>query len=286
VLTLIAVPLSMTSIFHFVTERFIQSNAGPRRIAGYNAPLTADPNDLAMMLCLLLPYVVGLIRIRPEPWMRVLLMGAIGLAVAGVTLTFSRTGFVTLMTIAGVYAWRLRGAARRRIVAIVGVAVLAIAAASPAYVARVATILDKDSDPTGSSQERWDDAVVAVRLVLRNPLIGAGIGGSARALHDERGPLNRDIHNVYLQHAVDLGVPGVALFLALMFACFRSLRRVRERCAEHPSLHELACLAEAVSVSLVAFAVGGLLLPMGYRLHFYYFGGLAVAAASISKNGR
>jgi probable O-glycosylation ligase (exosortase A-associated) len=284
VLAAIGIPLAGTSIYHFVTERFIRSNAGPQRIAGYNAPLTADPNDLAMMLCLLLPLMIGLMRIRREPWMRLLLLGAVALTVVGVTLTYSRTGFVTLVTIAAVYAWRLRGAARRRVLAVFGILAVAIAAASPAYVERLATIFDKDSDPTGSAQERWDDSVVAVGLVLRHPLIGAGIGSSARALNEQRGPTNRDVHNVYLQHAVDLGLPGLVLFLALMGATFRSLRRVRERCAGHPPLRDLACLADALSVSLAAFAIGALLLPMAYRLHFYYFSGLAVAAASISEN--
>jgi hypothetical protein len=42
-------------------------------------------------------------------------------------------------------------------------------------------------------------------------------------------------------------------------------------------LHDLSCFAEAVTVSMIAFTVGGFFLPVAYRLYFFYMGGLAMA---------
>jgi probable O-glycosylation ligase (exosortase A-associated) len=283
-LAFITLPLGFTSIGNFVGGRYLQSNAGPNRIVGYDAPLTADPNDLAMMLCILLPLSIGLLRIQRDARFKILLVATIAIAVTGITLTYSRAGFLVLVIVAVAYAWRLQGRRRLWILAGLFVPLMLIAASSPEYVERLATIFNKESDPTGSSQERWDDAVAAVTYVLQNPVVGAGIDGSAVALNELRGPTNKDVHNVYLQYAADLGIPGLVFFLVLLHGCFRSLQFVRQRCAGRPQLNELACLAESLSISLIAFAVGGLFLPMGYRLHFYYIGGLAVASRSICQS--
>ena len=83
------------------------------------------------------------------------------------------------------------------------------------YTQRLTTITDIASDPTGSAQGRWVDLAVAADIVTRTPVVGVGLGQNVLALNRERGPTWRMVHNVYLQYAVDLGVPGLLLFLWL-----------------------------------------------------------------------
>jgi hypothetical protein len=116
-------------------------------------------------------------------------------------------------------------------------------------------ITDFEADPTGSAQGRWSDYRVATRFVVANPVLGAGIGQDILALDRLRARVTwRSIHNAYLEYAVDLGLPGLLLFLWLLVATFRSARRVENRTSTEPSLRDLCLLASSVQIALAAFA--------------------------------
>ena len=89
---------------------------------------------------------------------------------------------------------------------------------------RLSTVIDIDADPTGSAQARRAGHNAAVAFVLRNPIVGAGLGSDVLAINEELGPTWSPVHNVYLQYAVDLGLPGLTLFLLLFFYCLKSVR--------------------------------------------------------------
>src|SRR5678816_2279272 len=114
------------------------------------------------------------------------------------------------------------------------------------YTKRLATMINTSADPTGSAQARWQDTVAAIGYVRENPLIGAGIGQDILALNEARGLGWRSVHNVYLQYAVDLGLPGAILFVVLLGLCVSAAAAV-----ERSDLGEgLPALAAALRISL------------------------------------
>ena len=282
-LVAMSVPLALVGAWHFASGVFFRPLRSPdKRILGYVAGLTENPNDLALMLNLLLPLAVALLLITKHHRVRLALLAVIALDVTGVMLTFSRAGFLTLATIFFVYLWKFRGrSAARGIWALVVVLLVVALAGLPllpgSYVNRLSTITDIKADRSGSAKARWEDNFVALGLVARHPIIGGGVGQSTLALNKERGKRWTDVHNVYLEYAVDLGLPGLALFLLLVARCFWSTRLVQRETAGQPASRELFCLAEGVHVSLMAFAVGGMFHPVAYHFYFYYMAGLAVA---------
>jgi O-antigen ligase len=84
------------------------------------------------------------------------------------------------------------------------------------------------------------------------------------------------VHNAYLEYGVELGIPGMGLFLLLMWSCLRRTREARELARRTPGAERLFLLAEGVQVSLISYAVSALFHPLAYHFHFYYFAGLAV----------
>jgi O-antigen ligase len=105
-----------------------------------------------------------------------------------------------------------------------------------------------------------------------------GLGQDMIALNQARGQSTwRSVHNVYLQYAVDLGVPGFVLFAWLHLLCFRSAWAVERRARRDPALGRLATLAAGVQVSLVAFLVAAMFHPIAYQFYFFSIAGLAVA---------
>src|SRR5262249_14472309 len=149
-----------------------------------------------------------------------------------VILTFSRAGFLTLATIALMYLWKLRGRAEGRwMLGALLVGLLCAPLLPSGYLDRLATITDIESDPTGSAQARRSDTLAALSFVGHSPLVGAGVGMNALALNEERGPLWTVVHNVYLEYAVELGIPGLVLFLWLLANCFKATLNVQRNCA-------------------------------------------------------
>src|SRR5256885_6504265 len=90
-------------------------------------------------------------------------------------------------------------------------------------------------------------------------------------------PAWMNIHNVYLQYATDLGLPGLALFLLVFLGSLRSAHVVQRRCAAAPEARDLFYLATGIKASLLSFAISAFFSPVAYHFQFYYIAGLAVA---------
>jgi O-antigen ligase len=274
VLSLLGTPLAMTAVINYRAGLFIEGAVGVNRIAGYDAPLTHNPNDLALMLNLLIPLAVGLLLARPGRLLRLALVVTIAVEMGGVVVTFSRAGFLALAATIIACLWKL---AKRRqrgwalLIVAVGLASLPFLPAG--YAKRLATVTNTSADTTGSAQARWQDTLAAIHYVYKNPIVGAGIGQDILALNEERGLRWRSVHNVFLQQAVELGVPGLMLFVLLLGSCLRGAIALERRSDKG----DLSALATGVRISLVTFLISGFFHPAGYHFYFYYIAGLAVA---------
>jgi O-antigen ligase len=283
-----SLPLAVTGLNNYYTGNFLTtSEMAVVRIVGYQTGLAANPNDLALMLNLILPLAIASFLGATRPSIRIFCLLAIGLNVLCVIMTFSRGGFLGLATIAVVYTVRLirrPGSDRAWAFAAIFVAVLSLPLLPSEYVKRLSTITNMDSDTTGSSQERWAITMAAIRSVKARPINGAGLGMDVLALNDMGGPQWKMVHNVYLQYAVDLGVPGLVLFLMLLLGVFKAVRMAQRSVAGLPKHRSIFLLAEGVEISLIVFATEGFFHPVAYNFYFYYIGGLALATRVVTNN--
>jgi putative inorganic carbon (hco3(-)) transporter len=287
VMVALAVPIAITGLRNYASGTFV-AGVKDQRIAGYEGHLTQNPNDLALMLNLILPLGIALFLSAGSALGRAALALALGVQAAAIVVTFSRAGFLTLACTGLLFAIKLvRRGAWGLVLAGALAAVVAVPALPAGYLDRLATITDVDSDPTGSAQERSRDLKMAVRYVVENPLLGAGAGMSILALNELRGEAWREVHSVYLQYAVELGLPGLALFLALLACCFAAARRAAQPRGPDPASRRTAALGEGIEISLAAFAVAAFFHPAGYQFYFFYLGGLALAARAVAdQSGR
>jgi putative inorganic carbon (HCO3(-)) transporter len=275
-LSLMALPLAVSGIAHYRSGDVTGAGV-TQRIVGYEAPLTQNPNDLALMLNLILPVTAALFLGRRNPLLRAVLAGLMAVEAAAIIVTFSRAGFLALGTTLTIYAWRLvRRPERRWLVAALLLALAALPLLPSSYFDRLGTIPDIETDPTGSSQARWADTLAATRYALAHPVVGAGIGMDILALNETRGPEWKEVHNVYLQHAVDLGLPGLALFLLILGGSLRAAARVRREAAGAAGERDLFCLAEGLEIALLTFTVAAFFYPVAFRFDLYLVAGLAL----------
>jgi hypothetical protein len=286
-LTLMTIPIALKGVENFLSGVYVRGglDQAVKRIVGYEAALTQNPNDLALLLNLVLPLTVALFLITPSAAARTGLFGIGALQAIAVVVTFSRAGFLTLATTLVVLALTSAGRLDRRWTW--GVLILAIVCVPllPAdYVSHLFTIADIDTDPTGSAQDRWAQQVAAVHYLAGHPLVGAGLGQNVLAMNEVLGPAWLMVHNAYLEYAIDLGLPGLVLFVLLLVASVRSAGHAARIGATSPGGRELGVLANGIRTSLLAFALAAFFSPVAYHFPFYYFAGLAVAARGIAES--
>src|SRR5204863_736012 len=149
------------------------------------------------------------------------------------------------------------------------------------YGQRLSTILDVDSDATGSAQQRWRDTEAAIQFIAAHPIVGAGIGEGGLALNEVRGTFWLPVHNAYLNYGVDLGVPGLVMFVALVLTSLQTARRV-ERTTTGAMGTELGGFASGIRISLAGFIVAAFFHPVAYHFYFYYIAGLSVALKTVA----
>jgi probable O-glycosylation ligase (exosortase A-associated) len=280
-LTICAIPLAGAGIWHYLSgDVMTTTQDGLVRVVGYmgSSGLTGNPNDLALMLNLIIP-LTGALALSSRGTARLFAVAVALLSVAAVIITFSRAGFLAL---AAIFCMFLIVLVRRKSSG-AAVALLVVALAVPfalpkTYVDRLSTITNLDEDKTGSAQGRYRDLGLALEVVSHNPVIGVGLGQDMIALNQARGLYTwRSVHNVYLQYAVDLGIPGFLLFAWLHLLCFRSAWAVERRARKDPAVAALGPLAAGVQVSLIAFFVAAMFHPIAYQFYFFCIAGLAVA---------
>ena len=278
-LSILVLPLTVTALRQFGSGA---TSAGGR-IGGYGGGLTGNPNDLALMLNIIAPLAGVLALTAKRPAWRLAAAGLAALALATVVVTFSRAGFVTMILTGGLFMLLLiRRGTWMPVVLLAIVVVSAVPFLPSGYVERVQTVFSISSDPTGSSQERWRDTVAAVEFVRSHPLVGAGLGMDLLALNDVRGKYWVHVHDAYLNYAVDLGLPGLFMFVALLVTSMRSVRAAERRAA--PVNPELAMLASGARISLCGYALAAFFHPTAYHFYFYYLAGVAVALHRIGAS--
>jgi probable O-glycosylation ligase (exosortase A-associated) len=275
-LSLMALPIAYTGVSNYRSGNFMAGGLGDR-IVGYEGALTQNPNDLALMLNLIIPLTVALLSVHRRLLGRLTLLTVLVLSIAAIVYTRSRSGFLTTVTVFLFYAWKL--SRRGRIGWPIAILVLALVCAPllpEGYLSRINTITNIDEDQTGSAQGRWEGMKVGTTYLLEHPLVGAGMGMNSLALNEVVGPSWHDVHNVYLQYGMDLGVPGLFFFLMIVVGSFQSTIVVCRRSAGAASLATLFHLSEGLQGSLCAFVVGAIFSPVAYNFYFYYLAGLAI----------
>ena len=140
--------LAFFAIKNYATGNFTMKGD---RIEGLVGGMFGNPNDLAAALNILIPLAVAL-ALMSAGAMRLLYAVCALLLFCGVLVTFSRGGFITLAAVSGVMLWKFgRGSRSSLTLATLAASVLLFSIFSGAYRSRLMTILDLNSDASGSA---------------------------------------------------------------------------------------------------------------------------------------
>jgi len=246
------------------------------RLDGVLGGIYGNPNDLAFAIVLSLPFSLALLvkakgMLRKGAWLFSMLIMLMALF-----LTASRAGFITLVISGAVCLWHfgIKGRRPKVIVGAVMIVGLLLLLAGGRLKDRFFAISGDvqnqvDQSAYGSYEERRFLILKSLEGIEHHPLLGVGVHGFP--------PYStkwKEVHNSYLQIAVEGGIPVLILYLMFISRGFKNLRKLR-RMRDLDS--ETVLLAGALHSSLIGFLVGAFFAPEAYQF-FPYF---AVAYTSV-----
>ncbi|HWV37857.1 MAG TPA: O-antigen ligase family protein [Vulgatibacter sp.] len=238
-----------------------------------------DPNRLAMAVVISSMLLLSLRSRLRSPLARGVALALFGLQVWAVIVTYSRGAALGLGVALVAFVLAGRGN-RARSFAVAGTVVVLLLALAPSrFWERTESIASYEEDV--SAQGRIDAWRTAGNILERRPLTGVGAAAftSAWASYapDDAGPHPYVAHNLFLEVAAELGIPTLAAFLALLFACLRGAWIASDT---HSSVR-------IESRGILAAGGGYLVCQMfaGFTLSFFLFLllGMATAAQRIER---
>ena len=154
--------------------------------------------------------------------------GAIAVAWVGLLFSFSQSSFTALIAAALVIAWAAWQ--RRAIVAVGLVAAVLVSAGVAAPRVRSTIVRHTHAGLNHATSGRFKLVVNGAKLAVHHPLLGVGIGSFKRAYGDQqhlrgREPKSAASHDTPITVAAETGIPGLALFVWLLFAALVALPR-------------------------------------------------------------
>lgn len=248
------------------------------RVEGAIGNLFGNPNDMAIHLVTMLPIALTLGMAARNPLKKWLYWLCSALIVVGTVLTYSRGGFLGLMTVGAVLGWKL-GRRNRLLVVLAGLVlvVLFVALAPGNYVLRILSIFDHSLDPVASASSRQALLVRSIMTSLANPVFGIGMGNfhivSIRELVS---------HNSYTQVSAEMGLAALVIYVLFIVTPLRRLGRIeRETLVTRGRPTEFYYLSVGLQASLLCYMVVSFFGSVAYLWYVYYLVAYAVALRRI-----
>ena len=240
-----------------------------------------DANDFATFAVTALPFGIYFLHAGWTRTIRLFALAGLALLTLGFVWSGSRGGFIALFAVVVYVVARFSAIPLRwRLSATALVAVTLLTTASDQYWQQMSTITS-DTDYNHTSEtgrlQIWHRGI---GYMLDNPILGVGPGNFATAEGTLSPLAERQMwgigvrwnapHNSFVQIAAELGVPGLALYLAVIVSAFRALRR-----ATTP-------LTPALTASLLGFVVGSFFLSLSYSEMLYTLVALSVGMQKVT----
>lgn len=235
----------------------------------------ANPNQLAMIMAVTVPWSLFLWSKSRGIWKHVLLVAA-GLQVSAIVATHSRGGALGLG--AAMLAYALLSQNKARSMLLVALASVALVTFAPrSFWERTGTIETYELDASAMGRIRaWETGFKAFR---DHPLLGVGADNYHRSWNIYTPRNIREhaytAHNMWMQVLVELGLIGITAFVTMFLLIVAGLWKARR-------VPEFSGEARTILASLVALVVCG--TTGGYAFNWFFYMVLGLAGAIIVRS--
>jgi O-antigen ligase len=258
-----------------------------------------DANDLALVLVCTIPFAIFFLL--TGSWTRrVLALASCALFVATLVKSGSRGGFLGFVAVLMYVLLAYRVIPKRvRVAAVCGAFALLTLVGSEAYWRQLGTLRNPQQDYNWSGREtagRMEVWKRGLKYMADHPVLGVGMRNFPMAegslSEESKASMERGqgfkwsaAHNSFLEVGVELGVLGLAVFVTMLVAALRALRRIRSgrRWSAPTTQRREVSLAFTLSAAFVGFIVCGFFLSAWYFSYLYMLLGLVIGLGKIER---
>ncbi len=272
-------------LFHVAAAAhgLVRNGYGPGSFLG-------DANDLALALNIAIPYAYFLSQSASfGKSKRFLLFASAGFLAVAVASTLSRGGFLGLMSVVFAILW-LSNRRNRDFIIVALLGFVLVLAAPPEFVGEVESIQDANDETRNERLYSWRRGF---EMFLDNPVLGVGAGNypwrvmeyelQSSEYDPNRMRLHggRASHSLYFTLIPELGLVGIALYIAMLAIAWRKLRSivgtVRKGKTDPREDSDVVLLAKATLAAFIGFLTTGAFISVLYYPHFWYLLGFSLA---------
>lgn len=217
-----------------------------------------DPNYFTASAVLCLPIAFYLFARSKSRFDR-FFSAACLLPIAGAILVDASRGGLLALIAAGAVIF-LQSRSRRGLFLLLGGGLALALLLSP--VSPVRRFVDPSPGDKTAANDRLELWSAGLRMIESHPITGIGLGNFEAEVPSYLAPgehIDFIAHNTYIQMAAEMGLPGLALFLAILLFTLGSLNRTR-RLAQEANATLVYCAASGLRAGLVGFAVAMIFL--------------------------
>lgn len=261
-----------------------------------------NSEDVALLAGFVMPlclYIAGRFKFAPLRW--VLVIVSLLFCVRTVAMAGSRAGILALAAVGVVALVRMNGAKRLLVVVAAAVGMFFIVITVPDHLQkRLATIFDSFDHIPEYRPEGTDEAIESsyqrrtllkdsITTTLSNPIFGVGPGQFAeyRWNHGKRQGIQKAYlvtHNTYTQVSSENGIPGMLLYIAMLYGIYKTLSRVRAlNTGSDPESEDSRFLVSMLELSFVFFLSCAFFMSIAQYVPQFVIAGLALAVERISS---
>ena len=250
---------------------FTIASGGSYRVWGPpgNSSIT-DNNSISVALVMMIPLMYYLRSVTPSKWIKIGLLGTMGLSLMAILGSHSRGAFLAVLAMV-MFLWLKSQKKMLLGLLLVAAVPLAIGFMPANWTERMKSIESYKED--GSAMGRINAWKMAINVANDRPLVGGGFElytpkTFARYAPDPLGI--HSAHSIYFQILGEHGYVGLILFLLIGFVGWANASRIIKLTQSNPEKKWAGDLARMIQVSLVGFAVGGLFVNIAYwEIHYY-----------------
>ncbi|WP_372720287.1 putative O-glycosylation ligase, exosortase A system-associated, partial [Immundisolibacter sp.] len=220
--------------------------------------------DLGLAMTMVLP-LMWYLRMHTRDWrIRLGLLGAMALTVIAILGSHSRGALLAIVAAGVLLWWKSRNKAAVMLLALLLLPV-GLTLMPQEWYDRMATIGDYQNDRSAMGRlNAWSFAINAVK---DRPFVGLGFNGYTPQAFQVWAPDPddfHDAHSIYFEVLGEQGVPGLFLFLLILWLSWRNAAVVLRLARGDPDWFWARDLAAMIQVSLIGYMVGGAFLGLGY----------------------
>jgi len=271
---------------------------GGRGPGGY----TGDENDLALACIVALPVTLFGFDYF-QGWKR---WGSLSIGVilsAGIIASFSRGGFIGFAFVVLHYFF-LSGKKLQKVTMFVIFLGAFFMLSPPEYIDEIKSIQTDSSIESGSDStglQRFYLWATATNMFLSNPIMGVGAGnfdylagiyqpteGDWPPSFFDRSWSGTTIHSAYFQLLSELAIPGVIVFIYLLWKCYQTIKLIRHDIISDTEIpgdvkNYAVYYSAALTGGIIGYLSSGAFLSVIYYPHLWFLSAMIIALDASTK---